>query len=595
MTYSNDPKNNVNKYFSIASILLVIWLVSNQLSNTLSEYHTVLWLNKIIFSSTSLFVLFLVYFSILFPKGKTLTLKAKLAYGLPALLVSVLSLTDLIVKDIIIKPDQSEVVFGKLNIIYSIQLISYVIISFVMLIRNFLLSKGETRIQIRLLFSGFVSFIVLVLITNLALPQLFNNFSLTTYGSYTVILLLGFTAYAILKHHLLNIRIVLTESVTFLVAVVLIIQIILSGSRTITIMNSIVILFVIYGGYLIAKSVKNETERREQVELLAAKLDEANKHLEELDEAKDNFLSMAAHELNTPIAAIEGYLSMIIDEKMAGELNEKLTGYLKNIYGSSKRLANLVKNLLNVSRIESNRIHLLYSEVQTEDIIDQAITEIKIKADEVGHKLIFEKPSPALPKTWFDVDRITEVLINMIGNAIKYTDPPGKITVSTHTDGDKIVVAIKDNGRGIPEEKDGHIFEKFSQVNVMKDQVKGTGLGMFIVKNLIELHKGKVWYKSSVDEKDHGTTFYFSLPILKEKPEDPHEGEGALFQTRQPKQELPAHSLKSPAAMVDIKKSAANGNGDKKLHDQKAVEQLVEVKKDSDKDETIDSETTKAK
>ncbi|MCL5410817.1 MAG: HAMP domain-containing histidine kinase [Patescibacteria group bacterium] len=286
-----------------------------------------------------------------------------------------------------------------------------------------------------------------------------------------------------------------------------------------------------YGGYVLIKSVKAEIKQKEDLERLAKKLDEANQHLEELDETKDNFLSMASHELNTPIAAIEGYLSMIIDEKMAGELNPKAKEYLTNVYNSSKRLAALVKDLLNVSRIESNRVHIIYTETQIEDVIDQAFAEIKMKAKEAGHTLTFEKPKNKLPKTFLDVPRIIEVMINFMGNAIKYTDPPGKIVVKCHADDDKIVVSVEDNGRGIPKDKYEHMFEKFTQVNVFKDEVKGTGLGMFISKNLIELHKGKIWFKSSVDAKDHGTTFYFSIPILKKKPFDPNEGEGALFQT----------------------------------------------------------------
>lgn len=529
LTFINDPKKIVNRLFAALSVLLAIWLTANQLSNSLSGYDFVLFLNKLIFGSTSLFVFVLLLFSMTFPDKNKVPIKILFVYLIPAIAVSVLSFTNFIVKDIVIKTDQSDIIFGSLFYLYGIQLISYVLISFFLLIKKLLRATGEQKTQVKLLFTGFVVFIVLVLITNLAIPFLFNNFSLTTFGSYSVIFLLAFTAYAIVKHHLMDVRIILTEAATSIVAIAIIIQIAFSKSTITTVVNSAVLLLVIYGGYLLAKSVKNEIKRREEVEKLAKKLDQANVKLEELDELKDNFMSMAAHELNTPIAAIAGYLSMIVEEKMCGELNEKAMGYLKNVYFSSKRLAALVRDLLNVSRIESNRVHLMNTQVQMEEVINQAISEVKIKADEVGHKLTFEKPASPMPKTWFDAPRIVEILINIIGNAIKYTEPPGVITVSTHTDNDKIVVAVKDNGRGIPKDRQDHIFEKFAQVDVAKDQVKGTGLGMFISKNLIELHKGKIWFKSSTDAKDHGTTFYFSLPILKEKPFDEHEGEGAVL------------------------------------------------------------------
>lgn len=530
LTFTNDPKKIVNRLFAALSVLLAIWLTANQLSNSLLNYDFVLFLNKLIFGSTSLFVLVLLLFSMTFPDKNKIPIKILLIYLIPSVAVLVLSFGNFIVKDIVIKTGQSDVIFGNLFFLYGIQLISYVLISFFLLIKKLIKAKGEQKTQVKLLFTGFVIFIVLVLFTNLAIPFIFNNFSLTTYGSYSVIFLLAFTAYAIVKHHLMDVRIILTEAATSIVAIAIIIQIAVSKSTVTTVVNSIVLVLVIYGGYLLARSVKNEITRREEVERLAKKLDLANQKLEELDELKDNFMSMAAHELNTPIAAIAGYLSMIVEEKMCGKLNDKAMSYLKNVYFSSKRLAALVRDLLNVSRIESNRVHLVNTEVQMEDLINQAISEVKIKADEVGHKLTFEKPSAPLPKTWLDAPRIVEVMINIIGNAIKYTEPPnGVITVSAHTDGDKIVVAIKDNGRGIPKDRQDHIFEKFAQVDVAKDQVKGTGLGMFITKNLIDLHKGKVWFKSSVDPKDHGTTFFFSLPILKEKPFDEHEGEGAVL------------------------------------------------------------------
>jgi hypothetical protein len=309
-------------------------------------------------------------------------------------------------------------------------------------------------------------------------------------------------------------------------------------------------LLVLYGSYILIKSVKHEIAQKEEIQKLAFKLEDANKHLEELDELKDNFMSMASHELNTPISAIEGYLSMILDEHMGGELNETHKKYLISVYESSKRLAALVRDLLNVSRIESNRIHLIYEEVQMEDIINQAVMEVGSKIKEMKHTLIFNKPSTPLPKTWFDKARITEVLINLLGNSIKYTESGGKIEVGAKSDDQNITVWVKDNGQGIPKEKQAHVFEKFGQVNVLKDQVKGTGLGLFISKNLVELHKGKIWFESpacastsaraTADRKatvgregeGRGTIFYFSLPVLKAKPVDEHEGEGAVIQLK---------------------------------------------------------------
>lgn len=416
-------------------------------------------------------------------------------------------------------------------------------------------AERESKKQILLLGFGILSFLLLFSWSEIT-GSLTQNFTITQYGLFGMPVFMAFLVYLIVQYKVFNIKLLAAQALVVATVILIGSQFFFIQNNTNRYLTGITLALVAVFGWWLAASVKREVQQKEELQVLAKKLDKANRDLEELDEAKDNFLSMAAHELNTPIAAIEGYLSMIIDEKMGGAIPEKAMGYLKNIFFSAQRLAGLVKNLLNVSRIESNRIHLLYAEAQLEDVIDQAITEIKIKADEIGHKLTFEKPAKKLPKTWIDIERIVEVIINIVGNAIKYTDPPGKITVTTHTDGDKIVIAIEDNGRGISKERDGHIFEKFAQGDILKDQVKGTGLGMFITKNLIELHSGKIWFKSSTDEKDHGTTFYVSLPILKEKPFDPHEGEGALFQTGQKK---PAQADKQVSDQANKQESESEG------------------------------------
>lgn len=435
---------------------------------------------------------------------------------------------------------------GNFQYVLFVYTIMVVIIALYYLIKAYIIADRVTKLRILFPLIGAGLVALFNIIFNIIVPSIYPNFSQFWIGDYSIIFFLTFSAYAIVKHQLFDIKVIATETTVILLSIGLFIETFLSNSFTEGLLKGIVWVLATYGGWVLIKSVKMEIKQKEDLQVLSKKLDEANRHLEDLDEEKDNFISMASHELNTPIAAIEGYLSMIIDEKMAGEINPKAMGYLENVYFSSKRLAALVRDLLNVSRIESHRIHIVNEEAQVEDVIEKAIAEVKIKADEVGHQLTFEKPTTPLPKTWFDISRVTEVIINIVGNAIKYTEPPGKIVVKAHADDGKIVIAIDDNGRGIPKDKEDHVFQKFSQVEVLKDQVKGTGLGMFISKNLIELHGGQIWFNSSVDTKDHGTTFYFSLPIHKTKPLDPHEGEGSLFQTSKPTGSTNSTDSKTP-------------------------------------------------
>ncbi len=562
----------IRTLFSLLTLSLVLWSITNYFSVFFADPIITLILMRLVMFFAVLQCVFFLLFALSFPEGKlSIKLKIFIPYVILVLATLFITMSPYMFSAVNIDPikNSRSPVIDKGMLLFLITAVGSLVLGFIILIKKYLRAEKSTRDQIRFLFIGILSMFALMLFFNFVLPVVFKVDTFVYLGVYFLLPFVGFTTYGIVAKGLFDIKLILTETGSIIVILALAIQTFSSSNKDQLLINMILLIIVSLGGYLLIKSVKQEIKRRQEIERLAKKLDEANQHLEELDEAKDNFLSMASHELNTPIAAIMGYLSMIIEEKSCGKLNPKLARYLDTIFASSQRLARLVKDLLNVSRIESNRVHIIYSEVQIEDVIKQAVAEIAIKAKEVGHKLTFEKPSKKLPKTWLDIPRIVEVMINLIGNAIKYTDPGGKIVVNCHTDDDRIIVSVEDNGRGIPKDKSDHIFEKFCQVDVLKDQVKGTGLGMFISKNLIALHKGKLWFKSSVDPEEHGTTFYFSLPILKDKPFDPNEGEGALFQTGKPKTtteattSITAAELKCEIDKADGKESSSTNCKDK--------------------------------
>lgn len=500
--------------------------------NSSSDLSTLFWIRMVMFFAGPMGTVFYL-FVVAFPNDKIKIRKDWFWFVIFfSIVMSIMALSPLLFSGITHKNGSIQPLPGKGIGIYILGMVSFLILGMVILSRKFFSGDRVLKQRVKYMVIGLALTLGCILFFNVFLVNVFKISNYQFLAGFFTLFYISFTAYAIIKHQLFNIKVIATETTVVALSITLFVEVFVSNNITEGALKAIVWMLTTYGGLILIKSVKNEIKQKDELKILATKLDKANMDLEHLDEAKDNFLSMAAHELNTPIAAIEGYLSMIIEENMGGKIPNKAMVYLKNVFLSSKRLAGLVHDLLNVSRIESNRIHIVYTEEQIEDVIDQSIAEVKIKADEVGHKLIWEKPSKPLPKTYIDMPRIVEVIINIIGNAIKYTDPPGKIEVKCHADDGKIVVSIEDNGRGISKDKAEHVFEKFTQVNVLTDQIKGTGLGMFISKNLIELHKGKLWFESSTDAKDHGTTFYFSLPILKTKPFDPHEGEGALLQTK---------------------------------------------------------------
>lgn len=229
------------------------------------------------------------------------------------------------------------------------------------------------------------------------------------------------------------------------------------------------------------------------------------------DQLKSEFVSIASHELLTPTAAIEGYLSMILDEKMA-KVDKKAEDYLRKVQSSAHRLSELVTDLLSVSRIEGGRIVINKRPVEVSPIITSVIDEIKVKADQADIKLTYLAPPKSLPKVLADPDRVAQVLTNLVSNAIKYNKPKGTIEVSVEVDKHFVTIVVVDTGIGIAPNHLPHLFEKFYRVHDDSAAAEkiGTGLGLYITRSIVELMGGRIMAKSQVGK---GSTFSFTLPV----------------------------------------------------------------------------------
>ncbi|OGH19998.1 MAG: hypothetical protein A3D74_03830 [Candidatus Levybacteria bacterium RIFCSPHIGHO2_02_FULL_37_13] len=260
----------------------------------------------------------------------------------------------------------------------------------------------------------------------------------------------------------------------------------------------------------------NEEVYKKNVELakMGERLSDANDKLKSLDKLKDEFISLASHELRTPMTAIKSYLWMVLQGD-GGKVSEKQTEYLNRAYKSTDHLIVLVSDMLNVSRIESGRITLNLTQTKLDQVVDDVIAELTPRATELDIE-ISAVPNPSLPQVLADQDKIKEVLINLIGNAFKFTPKKGKITISLAQKDGMVETTISDTGIGIKKEDMPKLFQKFSMVGDSTQRAQnaqGTGLGLYICKSIIELHGGKIWVNSPGIGK--GTAFTFSLKISK--------------------------------------------------------------------------------
>ncbi len=230
--------------------------------------------------------------------------------------------------------------------------------------------------------------------------------------------------------------------------------------------------------------------------------------LKEVDRMKNDFYAVMSHELRTPLASIkEG--SKILMEGYMGELSDKQRMILDIISKESLRLIEMINNILDLSKLEAGMVRFDFREMELDSLIKRVIYEITplTEGKRIGIKTEFSYTDVIM----VDPERIMHVMRNLIGNAIKFTPENGTITIGTEKRDRNVIVSVKDTGPGIPEEYIENIFDKFTQVNQSRYKyMKGTGIGLSIVKHIVEAHGGKVWVES---KEGHGSTFYFSLPL----------------------------------------------------------------------------------
>jgi signal transduction histidine kinase len=233
--------------------------------------------------------------------------------------------------------------------------------------------------------------------------------------------------------------------------------------------------------------------------------------------AKSEFVSFVSHELKTPMTSIRGYADLLAAGSV-GPVNEAQNEFLSTIRFNIQRMATLVSDLADISRIEAGRLHLDFASVVLREVVDEVVRSTQAMADEKSHQITVDIPED-LPQVWGDRNRLAQILTNLASNAIKYTLEDGEIVIRARKkeniwdpDGAPQVLHLEviDSGIGIKPEDQVKIFQQYFRTDEGKDTASGTGLGLNITRYLVEMQGGKIWFES---EFGKGTTFQFTIPL----------------------------------------------------------------------------------
>jgi signal transduction histidine kinase len=256
-------------------------------------------------------------------------------------------------------------------------------------------------------------------------------------------------------------------------------------------------------------TLNKEVEQRKQAE---AKLENANERLKKLDQLKSDFVANVSHEFKNPLARIKESLSLMLDE-VIGKINPKQEEILELGKRSIDRLIRLVTDLLDLSKIEAGKMDMKREVIEIEPLLDEILREYKKEISD--KRLTIDKQVPKdIGSVWADKDKLTEVIINLLSNAIKYTPSGNKIIIKFSGDEKEVRFEIADTGPGIAKENLEKIFNKFERI--LAERQEGTGLGLSIAKDIVKLHKGKIWVESpawkDLPAGSQGSRFIFTLP-----------------------------------------------------------------------------------
>lgn len=363
---------------------------------------------------------------------------------------------------------------------------------------------------------GIVSFLTLFVGSNLV-GQISRIQEISFIGSFGMVIFLGFLAYLIVSYKTFDIKLIATQVLVIALTILIGSQYLFPQSTLDLIIISITIAAFIVGGYFLVKSVKNQVRQKEEIEKLAVNLEKSNEELgsangklKELDQLKSQFVSLASHQIRAPLTAIKGYASMILEGDY-GEMSAQIKNAINIIFQSTENLVKIVGDFLDISRIEQGRMVYDMKDFDLKELAENLIKELKpnIEAKGLSIDLNIE------PRKKYDINadpnKIKQVIGNLIDNSIKYT-PKGSITVSVHKQADKIFIDISDTGVGIPAEEIPKLFEKFTRAKGANDiNVLGTGLGLYVAKEMVTHHEGKIWVESP--GKNMGSTFHIELPV----------------------------------------------------------------------------------
>jgi len=506
------------RYYSLFAISIGFWVLGRTFFSVTKDSFTAQIFSYFFFMAPIFFILFLLLFSLSLERKHTrFTLFTKLIIFVPwgALLVLTLIFPFSIREATIAGPPYFDLVYNKYFVYFYAPIIStYLLVLFPILTRIYFRSEGEQKLRLRYIIVSLFFSIVVGITTNIIFPIT----GLTSYvwvGPASTIIAVATVGYALLRKDLWDFKLVISEFLVFSIILILLFDIFLNTTESsYFIFKFITLSLVVIFSYFLINGISNEFESRERIKHFTNEFSIANKRLQEIDIEKSEFVSIASHQLRTPLTIVKGYTSMLLEGTFGIIEYEEQRSIIQKIYDASERLVKMIDDFLDISRIEAGEMSYTFEKIDIKKLVQEVISEFKATSE--GSKILITIKSTHVP-LYIDGDtlKIRQVITNLLDNAIKYSYKNNQITITVKESSGKALLSFEDSGIGIPAEKRSDLFKKYSRVvPYEKLHREGRGLGLYIARQIMVAHRGTIWVES--EGTGRGSIFYISFPLFQE-------------------------------------------------------------------------------
>jgi len=507
IVYFHDRASVTNRLFFLMSLSTVFWSLANYFSLNADSEIILFWVRLVLFFAAPHAVIFFLFVHN-FPNRNLVFSKAIFGVVIFILVLTMAAtVSRYVFSGINIVQGQAVPKAGLLMPLFGVVVLGSLVSAIALIIKKYTGAKETERTQWKYMLVGVSLSYILLVVTNFIFVVALSNTYFIKFGPLFMLPAVFGMGYAILRHELLNVKTIATEILTFAILSISLFEVFVAGNFWELILRiGLFCLFFLFGIFLI-RSVLMEVEQRQKLEILSKQLGEANEKLKELDHLKSEFLSFASHQIKAPLAAIKGFATFIYDGTY-GEVSEKAKEAAHKIKDSTNRMVQLVTDFLNVRKIEEGRMEYKFEKIDVASMVEELFEELKPLAQ--NKKLDFSLEA-VKGGGWIngDAQNIRQVFQNLIENAVKYTDS-GFVKVKTESYAGNFTFSVSDSGHGISKELLSHLFEEFRRESATK-QIEGSGLGLFIAREIVMAHHGEIWVES--DGPGKGSKFLVKIPL----------------------------------------------------------------------------------